>query len=383
MKKNKMMRLASVLLVITLLTTSVISGTFAKYTSQDSATDTARVAKWGVVIQATGNLYGTRYERGATNIANINTASMSVVGTQIAPTSVVAPGTANENGMSFSINGKPEVATKVDINVIGANVSLFAGDYGVMVECTDYVTADNITALAYNGLYTSSDAKTFTKVQNGDHYDDTTTYYTIEDAVTAANYYPVEYELTGATRASGDEDADTMAAVLDAINTSLETNAGMTATTTGTVADRYTVTKYSKEFGVNTDLATLKINNTNLTWKWKLENGGTTTGDVASVKDRSDTILGHMMAMTVDKAASPVGTDMKGIVVYAVAGTDGALADSYEAVKLASDDVEVKSLSNDTDVKEWKNYYITDQADNTIANLSTFFYVDIIATQVD
>ena len=47
MKKNKMMRLASILLVCVLLTTSVISGTFAKYTSTTNISDTARVAKWG------------------------------------------------------------------------------------------------------------------------------------------------------------------------------------------------------------------------------------------------------------------------------------------------------------------------------------------------
>ena len=47
MKKNRMMRLASILLVCVLLTTSVISGTFAKYTTSVTANDTARVAYWG------------------------------------------------------------------------------------------------------------------------------------------------------------------------------------------------------------------------------------------------------------------------------------------------------------------------------------------------
>ena len=47
MKKNRMMRLASILLVCVLLTTSVISGTFAKYTSEATGGDVARVAKWG------------------------------------------------------------------------------------------------------------------------------------------------------------------------------------------------------------------------------------------------------------------------------------------------------------------------------------------------
>ena len=50
MKKNRMMRLASVLLVLCLLTTSVISGTFAKYTSTTTATSTATVAKWDVKL---------------------------------------------------------------------------------------------------------------------------------------------------------------------------------------------------------------------------------------------------------------------------------------------------------------------------------------------
>ena len=53
MKKNRMMRLASVLLVCVLLTTSVISGTFAKYTTKYTAEDTARVALFKVTAFGT------------------------------------------------------------------------------------------------------------------------------------------------------------------------------------------------------------------------------------------------------------------------------------------------------------------------------------------
>ena len=45
-----MMRLASGLLVAVLLTTCVISGTFAKYISEKSAEDSARVAKWAFEV---------------------------------------------------------------------------------------------------------------------------------------------------------------------------------------------------------------------------------------------------------------------------------------------------------------------------------------------
>ena len=47
MKKNRMMRIAAVLLIAVLLSTSVISGTFAKYTTSAEDTDSARVARWG------------------------------------------------------------------------------------------------------------------------------------------------------------------------------------------------------------------------------------------------------------------------------------------------------------------------------------------------
>ena len=62
MKKNRMMRLASILLICVLLTTSVISGTFAKYVTADTGSDNARVAKWGVELIVTGdNLFSNSY----------------------------------------------------------------------------------------------------------------------------------------------------------------------------------------------------------------------------------------------------------------------------------------------------------------------------------
>ena len=51
MKKNRMMRVASALLVAVLLTTCCISGTFAKYTSSSTDSDTARVAKWAFELE--------------------------------------------------------------------------------------------------------------------------------------------------------------------------------------------------------------------------------------------------------------------------------------------------------------------------------------------
>lgn len=60
MKKHNMMRVASALAVVTLLSTGLISGTLAKYTSAGSGTaETARVAKWSFGVRADGTNSGT------------------------------------------------------------------------------------------------------------------------------------------------------------------------------------------------------------------------------------------------------------------------------------------------------------------------------------
>ena len=82
MKKNRMMRLASVLLVLTLLSTSVISGTFAKYTTSVTSNDKARVAKWG--FEATNN-----------SLVITDLFKNSYDGTVNSEVDVIAPGTQN------------------------------------------------------------------------------------------------------------------------------------------------------------------------------------------------------------------------------------------------------------------------------------------------
>lgn len=100
MKKNKMMRAASVLMVATLLTTSVISGTFAKYVTSVNSFDQARVAVWGfktTSINITGlfkNVYGSTVKSSGDN------------------NDVIAPGTEGSASFSFKFD-KPEAAPEV------------------------------------------------------------------------------------------------------------------------------------------------------------------------------------------------------------------------------------------------------------------------------
>lgn len=112
MRKNKMMRTASGLLVATLLTTSVISGTFAKYTTAASGTDSARVAKFGVTITTTGDMFKDEYATDGTGVATAGIITKSVITSGADGDAVVAPGTKGTLTKA-TIKGKPEVAVRV------------------------------------------------------------------------------------------------------------------------------------------------------------------------------------------------------------------------------------------------------------------------------
>ena len=109
MKKNIMLRDASALLIAVLMTTCAISGTFAKYVTTGDATDSARVAKWGVTVIATGNdAFAPSYESNTSGVAGNTVAAVN--GTD----NLLAPGTEGNLG-SITITGKPEVTVKLAV----------------------------------------------------------------------------------------------------------------------------------------------------------------------------------------------------------------------------------------------------------------------------
>jgi len=136
MKKNRMMRLASGLMVAVLLTTSMISGTFAKYVTSASGTDTARVAKFGVAITANGSTFAKEY---ATDDEDVKgTIANSVVSTE----NVVAPGT-DGSMVSMALAGTPEVAVRVSYTGafdISDNWTVDSGAFYCPLEITDNTT---------------------------------------------------------------------------------------------------------------------------------------------------------------------------------------------------------------------------------------------------
>ena len=148
MKKNIMMRMAAVLLVGVLLTTSVIGGTFAKYVTSDTETDTARVAKWGVEVDVViDGAFATEYDiKTATDDLNGTAIAKSVVNVA-ADKNLVAPGTEGTLLAKAAISGAPEVA--VNITKV-ADLKLAGWEVGGVYYCP--LIINGIKGLDYSSM---------------------------------------------------------------------------------------------------------------------------------------------------------------------------------------------------------------------------------------
>lgn len=282
MKKNFMMRAASALLVAVLLSTCTISGTFAKYTTEDSASDTAQVAKWGVELQVDGDLYAENYAKDS-NLARVG-ATDATVSTKNSGKNLVAPGTASETGLRISIKGEPEVSGKIETDISHKSIFLKEGKYGVMVKY------GKMTEETYNTLMAKTDVVDRLYVYDGTTFTLATgyvsdkEYYTLEDYVELPNkYFPVQYQLKGNTKYNENYTADL----------TVDTLAGL-------VADLNTKIK-DKTFDPNDNLANVfKLDDGQIVWQWAYEHGTEDDGNNACVYCKADTILGHLMATGVN-----------------------------------------------------------------------------------
>ena len=112
MKKNIAMRIAAFLFILTMISTCAFATTFAKYTTSGSASDEARVAKWGVTVSApsTIDLFKGQYQvKDNPRVTN----GLAVEAVQ----DVVAPGTSG-NLADFTVSGQPEVAVEVTYSAV-------------------------------------------------------------------------------------------------------------------------------------------------------------------------------------------------------------------------------------------------------------------------
>ena len=113
MKKNWTMRVAVLMVALTLITACFVSGTYAKYVTSGTANDTARVAKFGVSVEGSSDLFRKQYNTHDDTFAE----AKSVISTD----KVVAPGT-DGSFTDFAIKGMPEVAVRVTYEVTEIDV---------------------------------------------------------------------------------------------------------------------------------------------------------------------------------------------------------------------------------------------------------------------
>ena len=284
--QNKIIKIAAALMILCLMTTCAISATFAKYATTDSTEDTARVAKWGVVLSASGTLFGKNY---AANTATSNSDAIIAALTShsasthsvVANDKVVAPGTKNDVGVQLKLTGTPEVAFSVAASTTSndlKDIYLKAGTYGVMVVAYGLnaeTIVENVYYVLNNGSYT---------LATGD-YDANTTYYKLLDKVVlGADYYPVVWSLSKNNAAA--TEYNNVTALTDAIMSYVN---GTTTTTTGEGNEAVNTTTINpkRDYDANHEL-----NDTyEITWAWVFENGEN--------NNKADTILGNIDHTTV------------------------------------------------------------------------------------
>lgn len=145
MKRNKLFLLGLFVVFAAVLSLSLVSSTFAKYTSSSNGFDTARVARWGVTVVAEGNT-------AAVLDTNGGAAETHIVGNT---GEILAPGTKG-TFVSVNVEGTPEVAVEITytatVNVTGWVIptDTYYCPLVVKVNGTEVAAGANAAAFAAN-----------------------------------------------------------------------------------------------------------------------------------------------------------------------------------------------------------------------------------------
>lgn len=284
MKKNKTLRAAGILFLATMLTTCMTAGTFAKYTTGDSAEDSARVAKFGVTVTADGSLFGEEYaskENGNKPISFSGDEHTGTVQVSTQGENVVAPGTENKTGLGFVISGRPEVDVEINTTVDTSTIKtvyLRKGSYAVMSKL-DNVTEENFDpdSLYIQKKVENPDAdNTIISYEHPTEYKADAEYYKAGDKLSFNdyNYNPIIYQYQDET-GNYFQAYDDLKGLCDAIN---KDNPGITC---------------DGKYKANTDLKTCTRT---LTWYWLISNPESPQSPKDPLKDAKDTILGDIAA---------------------------------------------------------------------------------------
>ena len=212
MKKNAMMKIAAILMVAVLLTTCAISSTFAKYTTTGvTGTDSARVAKWGVTVNATllSNLFAARYDNDTDDQSAISLDAQDIV----------APGTTKYVALTNAVSGQPEVAVEITTAAEVALDNWTLNDSKFYCPLVFKIGATEATATEINGLdyTTGDDAEAKLEKAIKDEIEKSTAEYKagtkLEDTTGADLYISWSWAFTGVDDAKDTDLADSGASI--------------------------------------------------------------------------------------------------------------------------------------------------------------------------
>ena len=150
MEKNKTMKMISITLLVVMIALVLVSGTYAKYTSTASGSDSARVAKWTFKV---GDADITSKTFTFDLFKTINEADGTSDEDDVTGSKVIAPGT----GGSFSIvlKNESEVSAKYGIKYTVTNENEIPVQFSTdgktwSKSLTDVAASDTDTKLAAN-----------------------------------------------------------------------------------------------------------------------------------------------------------------------------------------------------------------------------------------
>ena len=163
-KRNWIFKIASCLMMACLLTTCVISGTFAKFTSQASGSTTVKVATWEFTLNGTKQSEEFAINLGATvDTVDGNTDNEVDLGDDL---NVIAPGTKGSFSIELVNNSQVSASYAVsfayeDASNAPANLKFCATENGTYSTLADLGTALDGT-LKYKNDANNDDQTTIT-----------------------------------------------------------------------------------------------------------------------------------------------------------------------------------------------------------------------------
>ena len=136
---KKKIAMLAVLVMAVIASAYSVSGTYAKYTTTSTGTDSAIVAKWGINATTNVDVFKASYSEGEPSYVDVVSGDS---------TDVVAPGT--KGSFNYQLSGTPEVNYTINVDLTGSE-----DNTGRIVWSLDGSEVGNLTQLqtAINTLY--------------------------------------------------------------------------------------------------------------------------------------------------------------------------------------------------------------------------------------